>query len=76
VGLGIPGLALLLLTIVISLIHAIRSRKVIYIVFLVVFVVSCLTESMLERQSGVVFYSFFNALFAFHLLGQKQNNFE
>jgi hypothetical protein len=42
-------------------ISAIRSEYYLYFVFILLFSVNNLVESMLETQAGVVFYAFFNA---------------
>ena len=61
VGLGIPGLIVLLACFMASLVYAIKHRNILYFVFTIIFMISCMTESLLERQSGIVFYAFFNS---------------
>jgi O-antigen ligase len=61
IGLGIPGLLVLLASFFVSLRYAYKHKKIIYFIFILLFFISCMTESMLERQSGVVFYAFFNS---------------
>jgi O-antigen ligase len=73
IGLGVPGLGILLLSMAGGLMHAVRRKKILYFVFIILFLVSCFTESMLERQSGVVFYSFFNSIFAFWKLPESED---
>jgi O-antigen ligase len=63
---GVFGLLILLLCIIIPSYFAIKKANYLYLAFLSLFAISCLTESLLESNKGVVFYSFFNALFAFH----------
>ncbi|HEY0680623.1 MAG TPA: O-antigen ligase family protein [Chitinophagaceae bacterium] len=41
------------------------NRKQLYVLFLVTFLIICLTESILEISKGIIFYSFFNSIFAF-----------
>jgi len=43
---------------------AIKHKNYLYLAFLLLWLVNISTESMLETQSGVVFFSFFNALLA------------
>ncbi|WP_018477444.1 O-antigen ligase family protein [Pontibacter roseus] len=62
---GLLGGLLFLASLLYPLWLAVRRKHVIYTIFLVVFMISCLTESTLSRQKGVVFYSLFNAVFAF-----------
>jgi O-antigen ligase len=40
-------------------------KNYLYIVFAIIFGISCMTESMLERQQGVSFYAFFSSLLIF-----------
>jgi len=62
VAIGIIGLLFLLFTLFAPMFKAIELRDWIYFVFLFLIVINLLFESMLERQAGVVFYAFFNAL--------------
>ncbi len=43
---------------------AIKHKNYLYLAFLLLWMVNISTESMLDTQSGVVFFSFFNALLA------------
>ncbi len=63
VTLGMPGVAVLVLMLVMPAIYAIRNKMWIYLFFLVIFSLNLMVESMLEVQAGVVYYAFFNALF-------------
>ncbi|KRP10021.1 MAG: hypothetical protein ABR94_09005 [Sphingobacteriales bacterium BACL12 MAG-120802-bin5] len=60
---GIPGLLLLLIVLGYGFYSARRSRQSLYTAFLLLFCFSILTESMLETQNGILFFSVFNALF-------------
>ncbi len=60
VTLGLVGFLLLLAMLVLPAIRAIRTGQILYLVFLVIFALNILFESMLEIQQGVVFYAFFN----------------
>lgn len=71
VAFGIPGLILLLGVLIICLANALKFHNTLYVIFLILFIFSCLTESLLERQNGVVFYALFNSLFLFHSLEKK-----
>jgi O-antigen ligase len=66
IGLGIPGFLLFVLNIIIPFFQ--YSRKYlpnIYLIFLAVFAITALTESLLEINKGIILYSFFNSIFAF-----------
>lgn len=66
VELGLIGLLVFLLSLFAPAAEAWRHKKVLYLIFVLVFAVSCLTESMLERQNGVVFFGFFNSFLVFN----------
>ena len=59
VALGIMGLLPFLLWMFIPLVLAIRRRDLLLILFLFLFFMNALTESLIERQAGVVFTVFF-----------------
>jgi len=62
VALGLPGLLLLLWSFVAPAAAAFRRHRL-YLGMLGLTAFFCLFESILERQGGIVFYAFFNALF-------------
>ena len=63
---GLIGLLFLIVAFAVPFYYSIRNGDVLYAVFLLVFILFCCTESMLEISKGVVWYSFFNSIFAFH----------
>ena len=69
-GLGLVGLLLLISCLIFPAISAFQRKNYLYMSFLMLFSICCITESMLCRQNGIVFYAFFNSIFAFHF---KQN---
>jgi len=71
IALGIIGLSILLLGIGLAIKNALRNKNYLYIIFVSAFFISCLTESMLERQNGVIFFAFFNT---FLLLNYTRKN--
>jgi len=71
IGLGLPGLIILLLCFGISLSFALKHNNILYFVFILLFMISCMTESLLERQSGIVFYAFFNSFLYFNNLNKR-----
>lgn len=74
IGLGIPGVLLLLASFLIPLLYGWRNKQSIYVIFIMLFMISCMTESMLERQNGVVFYAFFNSLLFFNSVRKTEKN--
>jgi len=66
IGHGIGGSFLFALCIAIPLYQNRRnSSNNIYILFLALFAITAVTESVLEINKGIVLYSFFNSIFAF-----------
>ena len=64
---GFPGVFLLFLCLGLPAVLAWIKRDYLLLGFLFLFSSLCLTESALELQKGIVFYSLFSALFFFHL---------
>jgi O-antigen ligase len=65
-GTGMIGLLAFLILFGFSLYNAIYSRNYAHLIFLLLFAVSFLFESVLERQKGIVLFSMFNSFFLFH----------
>ncbi len=63
---GFAGLLIFIMGIAVPLYRFIGKKPCqLYCLFLLCFLIICLTESILELNKGIVFYSFFNSLFAF-----------
>lgn len=62
---GLPLLLLFLLQIGYSLRIAARRKSILHLVFLILFVITCLGESLLETHKGIVFLSLFNSHFIY-----------
>lgn len=71
-GLGLPGL----LTLVACLWYQTRiawaKKDYVYLVFIVIICVCFLTESVLERKQGILFYGLFSALLPFYPVSRDQ----
>ena len=66
---GLPGLLILLSCIFYPLLHYRKKFSGnIYFLFLLLFAVIGITESILEVNKGIIWYSFFNSIFAFGYL--------
>ena len=65
IGLGFTGLASLLMCFYFPGWFAYRAKNYFYLVFLLLFTMVCSTESALESQKGIVFFSIFNSLLVF-----------
>ncbi len=61
-AIGLIGGITLLLLLVVPIYLSLKTKAVLYLSFLLLVVVNFLTEAMLERQTGVVFYALFNCL--------------
>jgi O-antigen ligase len=62
ISLGIFGLLALLFMLVFPAIQAFHQKYLIYFIFLLIFSLNVMVESMFEVQAGVIFYALFNAL--------------
>lgn len=71
---GIIGLISFLMALLYPFIKAVQMKEYLYIAFISLFVLCCLTEVILNRQKGVVFYSFFNSLIIFNCLKTELNS--
>jgi O-antigen ligase len=71
VGLGFIGLIIFAGSMISATIHAVRTQNYFYLAFILLIAISFLTESMLQRQNGIVFFSFFNALLFFNNIKAK-----
>lgn len=61
IALGIFGFHLLILLFLTPALRALKKGDYLYFLFITIFAVNIMFESMLEGQAGVVFYAFFNA---------------
>jgi O-antigen ligase len=69
---GLLALFLLIGILFISLLYAIRSKNTLYVAMVLLLALSMLTESMLERQKGIVFFSFFLLFFGGYYFNHKK----
>lgn len=70
---GLIGSICLLFFTLIMLIFSLVEKDFLYALFLTIIILNFMTESMLETQSGVVFFSFFNTLFFYNFIDKKFN---
>ncbi len=68
---GLIGLFLLLGILAVSLKHSISSGNLLYVLLVLILSLSMITESILERHKGLVFFSFFLLLFGAYYLNNK-----
>jgi O-antigen ligase len=62
VALGVLGIIVLLLVFIIPAVKAFHTKDWLTLLFLMVFFLNCLTESILERQVGILCFCFFYTL--------------
>lgn len=65
---GIVGLIILIFCFAVPLGLSIYYNNYFYLSFILLFALCSVTESLLSRQAGIMFYAFFNSLFAFNFL--------
>ena len=66
VEIGVFGLLILLIIIGITIVVALRERNIILLLIIGCLMFNCLFESMLQRQSGIVFFTFWLCLLVIH----------
>ena len=59
---GVPGLVLLLLLLVLPLVEAFRTKNELSFFFIIIVALCALSESILERQMGLLFFGLFYGL--------------
>jgi len=62
IAIGLLGCVIFILLLFIPTYHSVKRKEMLLPFFILLFSISMLTESMLETQSGVIFYAFFNSL--------------
>jgi O-antigen ligase len=72
IAIGLIGGLVLILMLVFPLYLSISRKVHLYTFFILLVILNLLTESMLERQMGVVFYGFFNSLFFIIYFNEKR----
>ena len=65
IALGLVGFLILMACLLLPFILSVRQKNYIYTLFLFIVAVNFLTESILEVQAGVIFYSLFNSFLFF-----------
>lgn len=65
---GIPAVLWFVFSLIFPFAKIIRTKDWLYALFLGIFVLNILVESMLEKQSGIIFFAFFNSFFYFMTL--------
>ena len=68
---GIFGFLLLVFFTFGMLYASLKQKDFIYALFLVIMILNFMTESILETQSGVIFFAFFNTIFFFQWFNKK-----
>jgi O-antigen ligase len=68
---GIFGFLLLVFFTFGMLYLSLKQKDFIYALFLAIMILNFMTESILERQSGVIFFAFFNTIFFFQWFNKK-----
>ncbi len=63
---GIFSLVILFVVLFYPLFYSIRRRMPLYTSFLIIIILTCVTENILNRHFGIIFYGFFNSMFFFN----------
>ena len=65
VAFGITGLLWFIFTLIYPLIRQARSGDYLYVFFIIISILSMVTEDTLETQAGVTFFALFTCIFLF-----------
>ncbi len=71
---GILGILCFLMIIFYGFYIAYKSKNFLYLSFMILFSVTCITENVLESNKGIFFFAFFNAVFCSYLFFDKKRN--
>ena len=69
--LGIVGILFLTAYLLLPMVIAFKNKDWLYLIFLFVIIVNCITESILEREAGILFFTVFNTCFYLQLISKK-----
>jgi O-antigen ligase len=61
--LGLTGVIVLVVCFLFQLYYSYKQKYWLYFFFLLLILLNCLTESILERQAGIIFFAGFNTCF-------------
>ena len=70
---GILGIVVYLSILIFLIKEALRNKNNFFIWFLIVFIISSFTESLLQRQIGLVFFTFYSCLFLVFSLNKNNS---
>lgn len=70
-GLGALGLTIFIALIIFSIYRGLILRDYLFVIFLFLFTSLCFTETVLERQKGIIFFAIFFSLQAFSATDNK-----
>jgi O-antigen ligase len=73
---GVFGFLLLIFLIVKTSVDAIKKKNTLLLLITVFFAISMLFENILERQSGVILFSFYICLFSFYNFSNNEKNID
>lgn len=69
---GIVGLILYLVSLTVPILISIRIPNTTYLLFSIIFIFSSITESILETNKGILFYSIFNSILFFNNINPRK----
>lgn len=69
---GLIGAIYFLVYLIVSFRIAIKRKSFLHLILLIFFSLLCFSESMLEANKGIVFFTFFNSFFIFQRIGNEE----
>lgn len=71
---GIIGLVFFIASLLFTIYLALKNKDGVYLSFAILIFMCLLTENILSRHDGILFYSFFNAIFAFKIAYKNEKS--
>ena len=71
-ALGLPAIAWFLFSLLFPFAKIVKTKDWLYAFFICIIALNLMVESMLEKQSGVIFFAFFNSFFYFMTLQDRK----
>lgn len=71
---GIFALVAFVLSLLYGIYVSIKEKNFLYLAFMLLFSVACITENVLESNKGIFFYAFFNTLLCYKCLAEKKSS--
>lgn len=73
--LGLCGILFLFIYFLLPLFLALKKHDWLYVLFLFIIILNCITESLFEREAGVLFFTVFNTIFYLQMRSKAKHTY-